>query len=225
MVLAWFDGVDERVAMLRERFVSELGRVAPSLTVEQYSFMDCACDTLRSFFRGRLGRSAEPFDVQALLAEVIEALQVADPLARQIFSSGAPKPTTFRELADMTYAITNLADMAEPTSRRTLVIGVYDPTENIMWNAARKLRYRRLLEPRGLYAAEGPGRSKLDSLSYVGIMPIQQVIFDVSSEYVERHMGGVSRLYSMRDSVIGTMDKHILSGIFAAGGSKPGSEG
>ena len=94
-----------------------------------------------------------------------------------------------------------------------------------MWYAARKLRYRGLLEPRGLYGANGPTRSKLDALSYVGVMPLQQVIFDVSSEYVERHMGGVSRLYSMRDSVIGTMDRHIVSGIFAAGGSKAGSEG
>jgi len=94
------------------------------------------------------------------------------------------------------------------------VLGIYDPTENIMWNAARKVRYRGLLEPRGLYGANGPTKSKLDSLSYVGVMPSEQVIFDVSDEYTTQKLGGAARLVAVQDSMIGTVDMHLISGIF-----------
>jgi hypothetical protein len=214
LMLAWFDKVDERVAMLRERYATDIARVAPSFHVETYSFMDSVCDMLREFFQGRLARGSEPFDGNALLADAIETMQRNDPFAQYIFASGVQKPTTFRELADLTYAATNLVEMADPSPRRKLVIGLYDPTENIMWNEARRLRYRGLLEPRGLYGSVGPSRSKLDSLSYVGIMPLEQVVIDVKSEYAERHFSGGARLVALQDSMLIKLDTHLVSGIF-----------
>jgi hypothetical protein len=222
LMLEWFDKVDERVAMLHQRYVRDIGRAARSFAVERYSFMDSACEVLRAFFRARLGRGAEPFDVQALLAEVLSAMQENDPFARYVFSSGAPRPATFQELADLTYAVTNLVEMAEPPKGRTLVVGVYDPTENIMWNAARKVRYRGLLEPRGLYNASGPQRSKLDALSYVGVMPIEQVVFDVSDEYAEQNLGGAGRLLAVQDTKIDTIDKHLITGVFGLSDDRAG---
>jgi hypothetical protein len=224
LMLAWFDKVDERAAMLEKRYVTDLGPVAPSLTVEQYSFMDSACGAMRAFFRARAGRGAEPFDAQALLAQVLDVMQENDPFARYVFSSGVEKPATFRDLADLTYAVTNLVEMADPPEGRTLVVGVYDPTENIMWNAARKVRYRGLLEPRGLYNAGGPAKSKLDALSYVGVMPIEQVVFNVSDDYAEQNLGGAGRLLAVEDSRIDSIDRGLITGAFgvADGGAKPG---
>jgi hypothetical protein len=217
LMLEWFDKVDARAAMLHERYITDIKSVAPSLVVERYSFMDSACEAMRAFFRARLGRTAEPFDPQELLAEVLSAMKERDPFARYIFSSGVEEPATFRELADLTYAVTNLVEMAEPPPGRTLIVGVYDPTENIMWNAARKLRYRGLLEPRGLYNAGGPAKSKLDALSYVGVMPIEQVVFDVSDEYVEQNLGGAGRLIAVQDTRVDTFDKHLITGVFGSG--------
>lgn len=214
LMLQWFDRVDERVAMLRERYAADLARVAPAFPLETYSFMDSACDLLREFFQGRLDRGTEPFDGDALLSDVIETMQRNDPFARYVFGAGIRRPTTFRELADLTYAATNLVEMADPSPRRKLVIGLYDPTENIMWNETRKLRYRSLLEPRGLYSSKGPSRSKLDSLSYVGIMPLEQVIIDVESDYAERHFSGAGRLVALQDSMLIKLDTHLVSGIF-----------
>jgi hypothetical protein len=214
LMLEWFDRVDERVGMLRERYVTELARVAPALQVEEYSFMDSACDMLREFFQGRLARGSAPFDGDALLARGIETMQERDPFAKHVFASGVRKPATFRELADFTYAATNLVEMADPSPRRKLVIGLYDPTENIMWGETRKLRYRSLLEPRGLYRPVGPTRSKLDSLSYVGIMPLEQVVIDVSRDYAERHFSGTGRLVALQDSMLPKLDSHLVAGGF-----------
>jgi hypothetical protein len=214
LMLEWFDRVDERVAMLRERYVTDLARVAPSLEVETYSFMDSACDMLREFFQRRIPRGCEPFDGDALLADVIETMQQRDPFARYIFASNVHRPTTFRELADLTYAATNLADMVDTSPRRKLVIGLYDPTENIMWNEARRLRYRTLLEPRGLYRPAGPTRSKLDNFSYVGVMPLEQVVIDVNNDYAERHFSGTGRLVALQDSMMIQLDRHLVSGSF-----------
>ncbi|HWO17828.1 MAG TPA: hypothetical protein VNO30_03605 [Kofleriaceae bacterium] len=214
LMLEWFDRVDERVAMLRARYVTELARVCPALAVEQYSFMDSACDMLRELFQGRLARGAEPFDGEALLARVIETMEARDPFAKLVFASGVRKPATFRELADLTYAATNLAEMADESPKKRLVIGLYDPTENIMWNETRKLRYRSLLEPRGLYRPVGPTRSQLDSLSYVGVMPLEQVVIDVSSDYAARHFSGTGRLVALPDSLLPKPDSHLVSGVF-----------
>jgi hypothetical protein len=139
-----------------------------------------------------------------------------DPLFVKITedTSEGAAPGDLRELSDLTYAVTNLVEMAEPPPGRTLVVGVYDPTENIMWNAARKVRYRSLLEPRGLYNVGGPSRSKLDALSYVGVMPIEQVVFDVSDEYVEQNLGGAGRLLAVQDTRFDTADKHLITGAF-----------
>ena len=221
LMLDWFDRVDERVAMLRERYVTNLARVAPSLRVETYSFMDSACNMLRAFFQDRLARGPGPFDEDALLAGVIETMQQNDPFARYIFASGVRRPTTFRELADLTYAATNLVDMADASPRRKLVIGLYDPTENIMWNEARRLRYRGLLEPRGLYGPVGPSRSKLDSLTYVGIMPLEQVVIDVNGDYAERHFSGTGRLVALQDSMLLKLDSHLVSGSFGLPAEPP----
>jgi hypothetical protein len=214
LMLEWFDRVDERVRMLRERYATDLSRAAPAFQMEEYSFMDSACDMLREFFEGRLARGSEPFDGDALLADVIETMQQKDPFARYVFASGVRRPTTFRELADLTYAATNLVEMADAAPRKKLVIGLYDPTENIMWSETRKLRYRGLLEPRGLYRPVGPTRSKLDSLSYVGIMPLEQVIIDVNSDYAERHFSGTGRLVALQDSMLLKLDSHLVSGAF-----------
>ena len=214
LMLEWFDRVDERVAMLRERYDTDLARVAPSLQVEAYSFMDSACDLLREFFQGRLARGPEPFDGDALLADVIETMQEKDPFARYIFGAGVQRPTTFRELADLTYAATNLVEMADASPRRKLVLGLYDPTENIMWNETRRLRYRSLLEPRGLYGPVGPSRSKLDSLSYVGVMPLERVVIDVNRDHAERHFSGSGRLVALEDSMLRKLDSHLVSDSF-----------
>lgn len=214
LMLEWFDRVDERIDMLRERYVTDLARVAPSFQVEEYSFMDSACDMLREFFQDRLARGSEPFDGDALLADVIETMQQKDPFAKYVFASGVRRPTTFRELADFTYAATNLVEMADAAPRRKLILGLYDPTENIMWSETRKLRYRSLLEPRGLYRPVGPTRSRLDTLSYVGIMPLEQVLIDVSSDYAERHFSGTGRLVALQDSMLLKLDAHLVSGSF-----------
>lgn len=214
LMLKWFDRVDERADMLRERYVTDLASVAPQLQVETYSFMDSACDLLRDFFESRIAYGCKPFDGDALLEGVIEAMREEDPFARFIFDSGVRKPATFRELADLTYAATNLVEMADTSPRRKLIIGLYDPTENIMWNEARRLRYRGLLEPRGLYRATGPTRSKLDSLSYVGIMPLEQVIIDVNDDYAARHFSGAGRLVALQDSLLEKLDAHLVSGSF-----------
>jgi hypothetical protein len=104
--------------------------------------------------------------------------------------------------------------MADASPRRKLVIGLYDPTENIMWNETRRLRYRSLLEPRGLYGSVGPSRSKLDSLSYVGIMPLERVVIDVNRDSAERHFSGTGRLVALQDSMLLKLDSHLVSGSF-----------
>jgi len=60
----------------------------------------------------------------------------------------------------------------------------------------------------------GPSRSKLDSLSYVGIMPLEQVVIDVNSDYAERHLSGTGRLVALQDSMLLKLDSHLVSGSF-----------
>jgi hypothetical protein len=100
------------------------------------------------------------------------------------------RPTTFRELADLTYAATNLVDMADASPPRTL------------------------REPRGLHRSAGPSRSKLDTLSYVGLMPLEQVVIDVNSDHAERHFSGTGRLVALQDSMRLKLDSHLVSRSF-----------
>ena len=42
----------------------------------------------------------------------------------------------------------------------------------------------------------------MTTLSFISVMPIEHVIFDISPEFAQEHMGGFTRLYSVRDGAL-----------------------
>ena len=204
MVLDWFDRVDARVKFLSLLIKKGIHQYYPQMEIEQYSFMDSACDVMRAYFRLKARMKAK-VNQKELFGLVLNTMIAKDSFARQAFNSGIEKPQTFPDLADLTFAITNLLDMeikANETPENKLLIGVYDISETMMWTVARKLRNRGLLEFRGQFNPDMPQKTTYDNLSYIGIMPIEHVIFDISPEFAEQYMGGFTRLYSVRKEAL-----------------------
>ncbi|MEO1655924.1 MAG: hypothetical protein AAFU64_20450, partial [Bacteroidota bacterium] len=65
--------------------------------------------------------------------------------------------------------------------------------------------------PQGKFNAKVPQNSTYDHLSFISIMPIEHIIFDISPEFAEKHMGGFTRLYSVREgSLTDDFEQDIL---------------
>ncbi|MDX2305118.1 MAG: hypothetical protein NW226_20070 [Microscillaceae bacterium] len=205
IVLDWFDIVDRRVKYLRLLIKKGIHQYHPHIPIEQYSFMDSACDALRTYFEERLKDNKKP-DIDELLDLTLNTILEQDSFARQIYGETAiQRPRNFQDLANFTYAVGNLTDMeikpgVSPQPKQ--IIGVYDVTETMMWIAAKKIRNRGILEPRGLFNNNVPQNSVYDHLSFISVMPIEHVIFDISPEFAEKHMGGFTRLYSVREGTL-----------------------
>lgn len=211
-VLEWFDHVDRRVKYLRLLIRKGIHRYHPDMQMDHYSFMDAACNEMRAYFEERV-KDRKPAQLDELLEIVLAAIIEKDDFARQLYDGGIQKPTNFRDLANFTYAVGNLTDMKEgpenPVPKQ--IIGVYDVTETMMWIAAKKIRNRGILEYQGKFNAKVPQNSTYDHLSFISIMPIEHVIFDISPEFAEKHMGGFTRLYSVREgSLTDDFEQDIL---------------
>lgn len=201
MVLDWFKKVDARVKFLRLLIKEGIHQYHPQIPIEQYSFMDSACDMMQAYFRVQSKMGAQKIDIEELFTLVLNTIIARDPFANQIFAEGVEKPTNFQELANFTYAVGNLTDMANTKGKEKIfkqIIGVYDVSETLMWTVAKKIRNKGLLETRGQFNQNVPQNSTYDHLSYISVMPIEHVIFDISPEFAEKYMGGFTRLYSVR---------------------------
>ena len=202
LVLEWFDHVDLRVETLINRIHEELKSSYPSIPIKQYSFMDSACSTMRNYVMQMVQNPSKRFNRQELIQLCINEIISQDPLGRLLEEVDLLKFEDFREMADFTYAISTLMDMAESSDSSSMtkqIIGVFDATENILWNVMRKLRLRGILEAQGLYDAAKPEKSALDNLSYLAVMPVEHVTFDISTEFIETYMGNYQRLYAVRE--------------------------
>ncbi len=217
LVLEWFDHVDFRVKTLTDRVHEELKPTYPSLPIDQYSLMDSACDTMRKYVSQMVQDSSMVFDRRELIELCIDAISSQDPLGRLLREVGLLKFEDFREMADFTYAISPLIDMAEPSetaSTAKQIIGVFDAMENILWNVMRKLRLRGILEAKGLYDGAKPEKSALDNLSYIAVMPVEHVTFDISTEFIENYMGNYQKLYAVREGAFSDEEERQIESIF-----------
>ncbi len=205
LVLDWFDEVDYRVKYLRILIKKGIHQYHPDTPIEHYSLMDSACEAMRDYFEQRV-KDQQRADIQELLNLVLDTIMEKDSFAHQVFTdSNIQKPDNFLDLCNFTYAIGNLTDMEikegeEPQPKQ--IIGVYDVTETMMWIAAKRIRNRGLLEHRGTFNAQVPQNSTYDHLSFISVMPIEHVIFDISPEFTEEYMGGFTRLYSVRQDAL-----------------------
>jgi hypothetical protein len=204
-VLDWFDKVDTRVKHLQLLIKKGIHQFHPEIPIAQYSFMDSACEMMRSFYQQRV-EDRKTVDIQALFNLVIDTLKEKDSFAKQLFEMPSfKKPETFLDLCNFTYAIGNLTDMEQREDKKPMnkqIIGVYDVSETMMWSVTKKIRNMGLLEPRGQFNAKIPQNSSLDNLSFISVMPIEHVIFDISPEFAEKYMGGFTRLYSVRNESV-----------------------
>ncbi len=217
MVLDWFDIVDKRVKYLFLLIKKGIHQYNPNLSIEQYSFMDNACGVMRDYFEKRLRNPALPIILDELFAITLKEIEQKDSFARQVFASNVPRPTNFTDLCNFTYSATNLINMEQKEGEKPIIqqiIGVYDVTETMMWIEAKRIRNRGLLEFRGQFNSAVPQSTTYDNLSYISVMPIEHIIFDVSPEFATKYMGGFTRLYSVRQNAITTQDtSHILGTI------------
>lgn len=217
MMLEWFDKVDARVKFLRLIIKKGIHQYHSHLKIEHYSFMDTACDMMRKYFEERLNDTNKKIDLEELLALVLNEIEQKDNFAKQVFSANIEKPTTFQDLCDFTYSIGNLTNMELKENQiqpYQQIIGVYDASESIMWREARRLRNRGLLEFRGQFNPNVPQNTTYDNLSYLSVMPIEHIIFDISPEFAEKYMGGSTRLYCVRESALTNSDTtNILENI------------
>jgi hypothetical protein len=202
MVLEWFDKVDARVKFLRLIIKKGIHRYHPNMPIEHYSFMDSACHTMRKYFEECVNNPNKKIDLDELLQICLKTIEEKDSFARQLFASNVAKPTNFQDLCNFTYSVGNLTNMElkeNITPEYQQIIGVYDVSESMMWTEAKKLRNRGLLEFRGQFNPNVPQNSTYDNLSYISVMPIEHIIFDISPEFAEKYMGGFTRLYSLRN--------------------------
>lgn len=213
MVLQWFDEVDQRVQILQDIVHQDLQSACPHIPINQYSFMDVTCDTMRGYVERIHQNPQQAFDREELLQLCLDAIIEHDPLGGLLEQAGLLNFQTFQEMADFTYAVSNLIDMAEKQQgwvSTKQIIGVYDVTENILWNVMRKLRKNGLLKFKGLYDEVKPERSPLDNLSYVAVMPIEHIAFDLSPEFVDNYMGGYQKLYALRKGALPDKEEEQL---------------
>ena len=202
---------------LTDRVHEELKPTYPSLPIDQYSLMDSACDTMRKYVSQMVQDSSMVFDRRELIELCIDAISSQDTLGRLLREVGLLKFEDFREMADFTYAISPLIDMAEPSetaSTAKQIIGVFDAMENILWNVMRKLRLRGILEAKGLYDGAKPEKSALDNLSYIAVMPVEHVTFDISTEFIENYMGNYQKLYAVREGAFSDEEEKQIESIF-----------
>jgi hypothetical protein len=212
-VLDWFDKVDARVKFLRILIKKGIHQYHPQIPIEQYSFMDSACSAMRNYFGERLENPNKKIDLQELFDLTLNAIIQQDTFAKQLFESGVNKPTNFQELCNFTYSIGNLTDMELFDGKPLIykqIIGVYDVTETMMWIEAKRLRNRGLLEFRGQFNPKVPQNTTYDNLSFISVMPIEHIIFDVSPEFAEKYMGGFTRLYSIRRDALSEEDEGAI---------------
>ncbi|NJL13423.1 MAG: hypothetical protein HC913_10735 [Microscillaceae bacterium] len=163
ILLEWFDQVDRRITLLGRIIRQGIHQYHPHLPISQYSFMDAACETMRAFVYEAFQKGVKQLDQETLFAQVMHTLREQDAFAHEVFAALEP-PQNFPELADFTYAATNLTDMVPPTGSKPvskMVIGVYDVSETLMWSIARKIRNRGLLEARGLFNPEQPQKTNM----------------------------------------------------------------
>jgi hypothetical protein len=217
LVLDWFHRVDERVTRLRRLIKAGIHARHPNMRIEQYSFMDSACDMMRAYFKEAINSPTKDDTIENMLQRVINTIIENDSFAKQIFELGVDKPTNFLELSNFTYAIGNLTDMEErpdKPKKPKLILGVYDVSETLMWVVTKKIRNRGILERRGAFNVNVPQNSTYDHLSFMSIMPIEHVIFDLSPEFTEKYMGGFTRLYSVRHHALQRdAQRHILNNV------------
>ena len=165
IVLDWFDIVDRRVKYLRLLIKKGIHQYHPNIPIEQYSFMDSACDAMRDYFEERVKDRKQP-NIEELLNLTLDAIIENDSFAKQIYTETAIKrPSKFLDLCNFTYAVGNLTDMeikAGQEANPKQIIGVYDVTETMMWIAAKKIRNRGILEPRGTFNKDVPQNSTYD---------------------------------------------------------------
>ncbi|MCU0446679.1 MAG: hypothetical protein MUE85_17370 [Microscillaceae bacterium] len=214
-VLDWFDKVDARVKFLRLLIKKGIHQYHPQMPIEQYSFMDAACEVMREYFEQRLANPSLGIDLPSLFDLVLNTIIDQDSFAKQVFESGVAKPATFHDLCNFTYSIGNLTDMELQPDKPLIhkqIIGVYDVTETMMWIEAKRIRNRGLLEFRGQFNPKVPQNTTYDNLSFVSVMPIEHVIFDISPEFAEKYMGGFTRLYSVRHSALTDTDAAQILG-------------
>jgi hypothetical protein len=214
LILDWFDSVDRRVKHLRLLIKKGIHQYAPPIQIAQYSPMDAACGVMRAYFEERVRQPQKPVILAELFDLVLNTIIDRDSFVSQALEQGIQCPTDFRSLADFTYAMCNLQDMelieGKPQKPK-LVLGVFDVSEMIAWNATKKLRNGGLLTYRGQFDAQKAKNTTYDHLSYLNIMPIEHITFDVSPEFVEKYMGGSMRLYSLRHkSLPPDMDSQII---------------
>ncbi len=217
IVLDWFHKVDDRVTRLRRLIKKGVHFRHPDMHIAHYSFMDSACDMMRAYFEEAHQRGTIEGTIEEFLAKVVDTIIAHDDFAKQIFELGIERPATFTDLSNLTYSVGNLTDMkvdegATTPPKPKLIVGVYDVSETLMWVVAKKIRNRGILEKRGLFNFKIPQNSKYDHLSFMSIMPIEHVIFDLSPEFIQKYMGGQTRLYSVRHHALEReAHKHILS--------------
>jgi hypothetical protein len=215
LVLDWFHRVDERVTRLRRLIKKGVHTRHPNMRMEHYSFMDSACEMLKNYFEEARNHEGVYGTIEVLLEKVIQTIQEKDSFAKQIFELGVEKPTNFLELSNFTYSIGNLTDMEirpDKPAKPKLILGVYDVSETLMWVVTKKIRNRGILERRGAFNVNVPQNSAYDHLSFMSVMPIEHVIFDLSPEFTEKYMGGFTRLYSVRHHALDRdLQKHIIN--------------
>ena len=215
VILKWFDRVDERVRAIGILMRKGIHRYSGhEIEIEQYSFMDSAIGAMRKYFEERVS-NPKPVDMDELFELVLNTIIEKDSFARQLFDSGVKKPKNFRKLADFTYAVCNLTDMeiedGVTPDKNTLIIGVFDISETITWNATKKIRNGGLLKHRGQFDPKKSKNTTYDHLSFINVMPIEHIMFDVSEEFAEQYMGGYPRLYSVKEtSLEEAMDKEVV---------------
>lgn len=215
MVLDWFDIVDKRVKYLFLLIKKGIHQYNPHIPISQYSFMDNACEAMRNYFVERVKNPALPVILEELYKISLQEIEQKDSFARQLFASNVARPTTFTDLCNFTYSVGNLTNMEIKEGEKPItqqIIGVYDVTETMMWIEAKRLRNRGLLEFRGQFNPVVPQSTTYDNLSYMSVMPIEHIIFDVSPEFAEKYMGGFTRLYSVRQNAISNQDTANILG-------------
>lgn len=215
LMLQWFNKVDERVKSIERLMHMGIKRYRDNhIEIEQYSFMDSAIGAMRQYFQDRVDHP-KPVDLEELFNLVLDTIIEKDSFAKQLFESGVKKPQNFRKLADFTYAVCNLTDMelkdgVQP-DKNTLIIGVFDISETLTWNATKKIRNGGLLKFRGQFDPKKSKNTTYDHLSFINVMPIEHIVFDVSDEFAEQYLGGYPRLYSVQDdSLADDMEKKVV---------------
>lgn len=208
IVLEWFGKVDKKVATITDRIERFVSKYVPScVQLSNYSFLDAACDLMYNYTL-----NSNNFNSKELLLLIYEKLMQDSAFANFVFTK-IPFPENFKELADLSYVLSNLNDMSEnfDYEKRQLNILIYDITENKLLDKVRQMRNMKFLNTMNLFNPSLNKIQPMDHLSYIGVMTTENIVYELSDEFIEEEMYGFKKLYGMNEDLLSAdLQKEIL---------------